>query len=270
MPAWVAILVLLFAGVAIAAPGIGGQATALGTRIFAPIELGIARASESFAHFMGTIGQAGNLARQNSAYSEEIDRLQSQVVQMRELELENEDLRQMLGLRARAPLGSMLSVNVIARDPLSVVQAVTVDRGGDDGVTVNAPVITWRGVVGRVVDVHPKSSEVLLETDVNSAISVRIQAADSRATGVIRGTGDGRLVMQYVPANDLLRTGDLAITSGIGGTFPPGLVIGQIVQVRQKDVEVFQEALVEPAVDMRNLERLYVLLRPLDSGDSAP
>jgi rod shape-determining protein MreC len=179
---------------------------------------------------------------------------------MRELEIENQDLRELLGLRARAPAGSLLSVSVIARDPLRVVQAVTIDRGAESGVAVNAPVISWKGVVGRVIEVHPTSAKVLLATDVNSAVSVRIQDPASRSTGLVRGVGDGRLLLQYVPRTDALRMGDIAITSGIGGIFPSGLVVGKIVQVRQRDFEVFQEALVEPAVDMHNLERLYVLL----------
>jgi rod shape-determining protein MreC len=167
----------------------------------------------------------------------------------------------MLGLRELAPAGSLVSANVIARDPMAIVQSVVIDRGSDDGVTVNYPVVSWRGIVGRVVEVHPRSSKVLLITDVNSGVSARMQDDDSRATGITRGNGDGRLVLQYVPRTDSLRTGSVLITSGIGGTFPPGLVIGTILQIRQKDVEVFQEALIEPAVDIRNLERIYVLLR---------
>ena len=216
----------------------------------------------SVGHLFDTVQHASDLAVQNQTYRDEIDRLQAAIVQMRELEVENRDLRELLGLRERAPLGSLLSVDVIARDPLGPVQAVTIDRGSDDGIRTNLPVITWKGLVGRIVEANPTSAKVLLITDVNSAVSVRIQDPASRATGVIRGVGDGRLLLQYVPRTDLLRTGDVAITSGIGGIFPSGVLVGSVLQVRQRDVEVFQEALVEPAADMRNLERLYVLLRP--------
>jgi rod shape-determining protein MreC len=75
--------------------------------------------------------------------------------------------------------------------------------------------------------------------------------------------------MQYVPRTDQLRAGDLAITSGIGGIFPAGIVVGTVTQVRQRDVDVFQEALVEPAIEMKSLERLYVVLRPDSSSSSA-
>lgn len=265
VPAWVSLLVLLFAGLLVAAPGPANQLEGLGTHVIAPLQFGVSGALGSVARLAETVRHAGELRAQNAVYREEVDRLRAMVIQMRELELENQDLRRLLDLRQRTTLGSLLSVNVIGQDPLSIIQAVTVDRGSSDGVVVGAPVITWRGLVGRVVEVHPSAARVLLITDVNSAVSARIQDPDSRTTGIARGTGDGRLLLQYVPRMDPLRTEDVAITSGAGGTFPSGLVIGRVLQARQKDVDVFQEALLEPAVDMRNLERLYVVLRPADS-----
>ena len=85
----------------------------------------------------------------------------------------------------------------------------------------------------------------------------------------VRGIGDGRLLLQYVPRSDKLQVGDVAITSGIGGVFPAGLVVGRVAQVRQKDVDVFQEALVETTVDMRSLERTYVFLRTAPGAEPA-
>jgi rod shape-determining protein MreC len=228
----------------------------------APIEAGLTSAVRAVGHLVDTVRLAGQLSAQNQGYRQEIERLQALEVQLREVELENQDLRRLLGLRARAPLGTLISVNVIAQDPLSIVQAVMVDRGSDDGVSINQPVISWRGIVGRVVEVHPTASKVLLATDVNSAISARVQDPDSRATGIMRGAGNGRLLLQYVPREDRIRSGDVVITSDIGGTFPSGLVIGRVVQVRQREEEAFQDAVVEPAVDMRNLERLYIIARP--------
>jgi rod shape-determining protein MreC len=264
-----AIASLAVVGILILAPGPALQVESLAVRAMAPLEAGTTMVVRSVGHLFETIRLAGHLAAQNQTYRQEIDRLQSMEVQLREVELENLDLRRMLGLRARAPLGELISVNVIAQDPVAVVQAVMVDRGSDDGVVVNQPVISWRGIVGRVQEVHPTAAKVLLATDVNSGISGRIQDPDSRATGIVRGTGDGRLLLQYVPRDDVIRVGDTVITSDIGGTFPSGLVMGKITSVRQKDVEAFQEAVVEPSVDMRNLERLYVIGRPAD-GSAAP
>lgn len=259
---WVAIAGLAVVAFLILVPGPSTHAEALGVRLVAPVEAGLTSVLRGIGHLIETVRLAGQLAAQNQAYRQEIERLQALEVQLREVELENQDLRRLLGLRARAPLGRLISVNVIAKDPLSMVQAIMVDRGTEDGVAVNQPVISWRGVVGRVVEVHPTAAKVLLATDINSAISARVQDPDSRATGVVRGTGDGRLLMQYVLRQERVREGDVVITSDIGGTFPSGLVIGRVLQVRQKEVEAFQEALLEPAVDMRNLERLYIIDRP--------
>src|SRR4051812_24855057 len=126
VPGWVAILILLTAAVIVAGPTAGRQAAAVGTQLFAPLEYGVSQAAGGMAHLVDTVRRAGEIARQNEDYRQDIDRLQAQLVQMRELELENQDLRELLGLRARATLGTMLSVNVIARDPVSIVQAVTV------------------------------------------------------------------------------------------------------------------------------------------------
>ena len=259
---WMAILAVGVAVVLVVVPGIGRQAQVIGTSILAPLEFGLSQSIARTGRLLETIHQAGALSDQNRQYREELDRMEATLIRLRELELENRDLRQMLGLRDVAPSGTLLSASVIARDPVALVNAVTLDRGWDDGVAKNQAVVTWRGVVGRVVEVHAKTAKVLLVSDVNSAVSVRVQDPTSRANGTVRGIGDGRLLLQYVPRADRLQTDDQVITTGIGGVFPPGLVVGRVVQVRLRDADAFQEALVEPAVDIRNLERTYVLLRP--------
>jgi rod shape-determining protein MreC len=121
-------------------------------------------------------------------------------------------------------------------------------------------IITWRGVVGRASRVGPTSSKVLLVTDTSSSISGRVQSSESRVTGIIRGRPEGGLLMQRIPQEETLQTGETVVTSDFGGLMPEGLVIGQIVQIRRKDVDVLQEAVIEPSADMKRLERLYVLL----------
>ena len=132
----------------------------------------------------------------------------------------------------------------------------------NDGVRTDMVVVTWRGLVGRVIQANPTSSKVLLLTDVNSSVSVRIQDPASRATGVVRGTADSGLLLEHVPQQDKLDQDQLVITSGLGGVYPEGLVVGKVVRVQRKDVDVFQEAVVQPAVDVDKLERLYVLADP--------
>lgn len=262
IPWWAAALVIGAVVVMIFVPEPAQQVESLGTRILGPVQFGVSGVISQGEEVAGVVRKMGDLARQNDQYREEIDRLQAEIVRLRELEVENRDLRNLLGLKQSAGPGELLPVRVIARDPSPYVQAITIDRGTDDGVVDGKPVITWRGVVGRVSRAGATTAKVILVTDVNSSISGRIQASESRVTGIIRGRPEGGLLMQHIPQEESLQTGETVITSDLGGVLPEGLVVGQVVQVRRKDVDVFQEAIIEPAADLKRLERLYVLMDP--------
>ena len=269
MPWWTALLVVLIAAVLIFVPGGAQQVEAVGTRLLAPLKFGVSGAVGQVEGVVSVAQRVGDLANQNDQYREEIDRLQADIVRLRELEVENRDLRNLLGLKQRSGAGELLPVRVIARDPSPYVQSITIDRGEEDGLRDGMPVITWRGVVGRVNRVSPTSSKVLLVTDTSSSISGRIQSSEARVAGILRGRPEGGLVMQHIPQEESVQTGDTVITSDLGGIMPEGLVVGQVVQIRRKDVDVFQEALIEPAADMKQLERLYVMLAPVASRSDA-
>jgi rod shape-determining protein MreC len=267
---WLLPLVLLaIAGVFVLVPGPARNVEAFGTRVLQPIQDGVSRLVGQVDDVSTVLGKMNELSQQNAQYRDEIDRLQAEIARLRELEVENRDLRNLLGLKQRTGTGELLPVRAIARDPSPFVQAVTIDRGSEDGVREGMPVITWRGVVGRVNRVGPTSSKVLLITDTSSSISGRIQGSEARVTGLVRGRQEGGLVMQHIPQEESIQTGDTIVTSDLGAILPEGLVIGQIVQIRRKDVDVFQEAVIEPSSDMKSLERLYVLLSMGETrGDS--
>jgi rod shape-determining protein MreC len=258
-PRWLAVGVLFLATALLLLHTPGRQAEALGSRILLPLQSAAASLVRGTTEVVDTVQYARQLREQNTLLRDEVDRLQAEMVRLRELELENYDLRNLLGLRQQAAPGEMLPVRVVARDPLPFAQAIVIDSGTDQGITEDLPVLTWRGLVGRVVEAEPTSARVLLVTDANSSISGRVQDPDSRATGVVRGRNDDFLLMQYLPQGEQVSTGDLVITSGLGGVFPAGLPLGKIVQVRRRDQDLFQEALIEPSAPLRHLERLYVV-----------
>ncbi len=264
-----ATLIVVAVGALIFVPEPASQVEALGTRILAPVQFGVSGLVGQAEEVTTVVRKMGDLARQNDQYREEIDRLQTEIVRLRELDVENRDLRNLLGLKQQSGTGELVPVRVIARDPSPYVQSITIDRGTEDGVREGLPLITWRGVVGRINRAGPTSSKVLLIVDVNSSISGRVQGAESRATGIIRGRAEGGLLMQHIPQEETLQTGETVITSDLGGVMPEGLVVGQIIQVRRKDVDVFQEALIEPSSDMKRLERLYVLAAPAPAREGA-
>ena len=197
-----------------------------------------------------------DLAAENADYQDQVDQLQSQLVKMRELEVENSDLRNLLSMKERTGPGALIPVQVIARDDTPYVQAITIDHGSNDGVRQDAVVITTKGLVGHVERVDPTSSKVRLINDLNSSVSVRLQT-ESRTTGVLRGQSQGNLmVIAYIPQTDVVQPGDVVLTSGLGGMYPEGLVVGKVARVERKDADPFQAAVVEAAVEMDKLERL--------------
>lgn len=162
-------------------------------------------------------------------------------------------------MKERAGPSALISVQVIARDDTPYVQGITIDHGANDGIKKDAVVITHQGLVGHVEKVEPTTAKVRLINDLNSSVSVRLQT-ESRTTGIVRGQSQGNLmVIAYIPQTDVVSRDDVVLTSGLGGVYPEGLVVGKVARVERNDADPFQAAVVESAVAMDKLERLYVL-----------
>ncbi len=214
----------------------------------------------ALAAFFTVIGRVSDLYQENQRLRQEVAQLRGDLARLAELERENRWLREQLGLRQTHPDFRWISARVIGYDPSNVARSVVIDRGSRDQVAEGMTVFTPAGLVGRVVQVSPLSAKVLLITDPASAVNGVLQS--SRARGVVQGSPDplqNRLVMRYIGQEEKIATGELVLTSGLGGVFPAGLPIGRVVAVRQQDTALFQEALIEPLVDLQRLEEVLVL-----------
>jgi rod shape-determining protein MreC len=259
LPRWVSTLVVVMVAVLFMIPGPLRAAESIGSFLLTPFQMGVSGTAGEVGNVLETITRVRDLATQNAEYRDELDQMQSQLVQMRELEVENRDLRNLLGMTQRTGPGTLIAVQVIARDDTPYVQAITIDKGANDGIKQDAVVITHKGLVGHVERVNPTSSKVRLINDLNSSVSVRLQT-EARTTGVLRGQSQGNLmVIAYIPQSDVVQANDVVLTSGLGEMYPEGLVVGKVARVERKDADPFQAAVVEPAVEMDKLERLYVL-----------
>nr|WP_290667004.1 rod shape-determining protein MreC [Ardenticatena sp.] len=188
-----------------------------------------------------------------------------------ELENENHQLRALLEFKNAHPNYLLLvaevtrnetPARVVSTDPNNLVRAVRINQGRAEGVDVGMPVVTARGLLGRVVDVGERWAEVMLIIDETSAVAALDQ--QSRAGGIVEGTGTG-LVMRYIDNDQSVEPGDIILTSGLGGQFPKGLVIGTVRDVIRKDVNPYQEAIVDSPVDFNNVEYVFVVreFRPI-------
>jgi len=233
----------------------------IGTQAFAPLQWSLAGPVQTVSDVLSTIQNVGELRAENARLREEVDQLVGESARAQELERENQELREQLGFKRENPSLEWLSAQVIYSDPSNLVQSVTINVGNRDGVKQGMTVVTPRGLAGRIVQVSQNTSRVLLITDASSSVAAVIQ--DSRARGVISGQRRELLTMKYIPQSETIRTGERVVTSGAGGVFPEGILIGRIADVTRKDVDMFQEAQVEPEVDFARLDRVLVVTNHL-------
>ncbi len=190
--------------------------------------------------------------------------LEDQIIALQEQATEAEILRALLDFARVSPESRYLAASVIGLDPSPFVRSISIGAGSDRGLTYGMPVVSEAGLVGRIVEVNATFSRVQLITDPQAAVSVRLQA--SRADGLVVAQTNGELQVEQISHEVAVTQGELVLTSGLGGVFPPDLPVGRIVSVRTRDFELFQQAVLEPAVDFEGLEIVLVItnFRPVD------
>lgn len=199
-----------------------------------------------------------NIRKQNSELLEQLRLMNGRLIGEQDALLANERLKALLSLKGKLPAPS-LAASIIGEDGAPWFKTLIIDRGESDGFQEGMPVVASDGVVGQIVKVSGNSSRVLLITDHSSAIAAVLQR--SRARGVVRGAGSGRLTLEFAIREDDVKVGDQIITSGIGGTFPKGVPIGEVTMVKKGEYGIFQTVEVRPAVMISRLEEVLVLLK---------
>ncbi len=207
------------------------------------------------------------LAQENEAQRQRIALLESEVARLREYAYENQALRRDLQFKNRHPDLELIRARIISEDPNNYVSALTIDQGRAAGVVPGMVVVSGDGLLGRVSSVSTNSAKIVLITDASTSIYAVVQRPESRASGIIEGTGQDRLTMKFVSQTAEIQPGDVVVTSGRGGTFPGGIHVGQVVSVQRNDVAPFQQAEVQPAVDARLLDTVLIVANFLPATD---
>lgn len=230
-------------------------------RVTTPLQQGVALAVSRAGELAQTARDLRDLRQRNKQLEAENARLLLENVRYRELEGEAGLLRNLLNFVHAHPSfdvqGAHVVGRVIGRDPSNLQRYITLDVGRQAGIARNMPVVTDRGLVGRISDVGDGWSRVRLIIDASSLVNALAQS--TRASGLVQGQADGSLVMRAVPQGDTISVGDTVFTSGLGGSFPRQILIGQITEVERKDYELYQTAAVQPTVDFDHLEVVLVI-----------
>lgn len=232
-----------------------GQPFALaGSAIFSPVRSVGTYVSESSA----TRAEVAELKKQNRE-------LKARLAQLDEAKLENERVSGLVDF-ARAQDFATLGARVIGRPVASWDHSIIIDRGTHDEVALGAPVVAAGGLVGQVVDVTPFSASVRLITDTDSGVAVIVQR--TRAEGVVRGSVDGKLTLEFVGKEAMPVRGDVLVTSGMGGVFPKGIVVGEVTSVAAPQADLFPKVQVESRVSIGRIEEALVLIGSTTSQQS--
>ena len=201
------------------------------------------------------------LARENEQLRRDNDVLRQQVRAFGETGRENLRLQQLLNLKEHRASRSV-AARVIGRDASNWWKSIQIDRGISDGVRNDMPVLNADGLIGKVISVSRSEARVLLVVDRNCKVSALLQ--DSREPGIVSGAESvfkPRCVMTYVNRDAKIKAGEPVITSGLGGVFPKGILIGTVLRAQlNKQTGMYQDVEVTPGADFQRLEEVVVIL----------
>ena len=258
------LIILVLAALLLMALQISGNlrpVTSAITQLTSPAQLSATGITESVSSFFESLTSLRTIQRDAAALAVRNLQLQAEIATLQEVEKENEALRAMLDFAQTRPRlelrGAQIVSRVIGEESTNFLESILIDLGRQHGIEVGMPVVTDEGLVGRISDVTDTTAKVLLLNDPSSSASALL--GESRLNGVVRGSTSGDLVMDFIPQGLTFTAGETVLTSGLGGRFPKGIVIGQVEEIETQANAVFQKATVHPSVDFGSLELVLVI-----------
>ncbi len=268
----VLLLALAFVGFVLHNAGLLGVIERPLVQVSAPVQASVSQLASQLSDLTRSVSDLRNLRQRNADLEAENASLLLENVRLKEVEVEVSILQELLNFSQTHPSFDMKGAHVVARvigrDPSNLQRYITLDVGKEAGIARNMPVVTGRGLVGRISDVGTGWSRVMLIIDVSSSVNALTQS--TRASGLVQGQADGSLVMSAVPQSDTVSVGDTVFTSGLGGNLPRQILIGQITAVERSDYELYQVATVQPTVDFDHLEAVLVVTGFLPVEEATP
>jgi rod shape-determining protein MreC len=214
--------------------------------------------------FLTVPRDVASLRQRNGELEAEVARLQTQVLDLQQQVTETNILSALVDFARANPEYSYKAAAVIGRDPSPFLHYVIINAGSNEGILPGMPVVTDKGLVGRVDAVIAEAARLQLVTDAASAINVHTQASNAEAMLVGSTTGD--LSMDMIPQDANIQVGDVVLTSGLGGNYPANILVGQVISIRKLQSELFQQAAIQANVDYNQLQFVLVItnFKPVD------
>lgn len=224
--------------------------------ITAPIQTAISWTLEQAVDVYQGYLYLWNVKTQNTRLFEENRKLLGQIAGLKEAQNENTRLRELLNFQEKMKLETIVA-RVIAKDVSTEFRAVRINRGENAGIKKGMAVVTYEGVVGRVMRTTGTTADVVTILDLLSAVDGVIER--SRARGVVEGLTDEMCQLKFTLRVDDIQVGDLLLSSGLGGIYPRGVAIGTVSKVNKKPFGITQDVEVKPSVDFTKLEEVMIV-----------
>ena len=269
---WQSIAIALVV-IGILALALGGYMNSIGQAVLSPFvnaQAWITVRYNAYRDLIASPEEIADLYRRNAQLEAEISNLQTEIIALRQQVVEVEMLTTLLDFARARPQNDYQAAAVIGRDPRPFLQYVIINRGSDDGIKRGMPVVSAEGLIGRVAAVTAGAARVQLITDPSSKVNVLILPAEVDA--VVQGSITSDIFLDLIPQDAPINPGDLVLTSGLGGNYPPDILVGQISSVRKEATALFQQASLQPVVDFNRLQIVLIIVNftPLDISPLLP
>lgn len=225
--------------------------------VVSPVQNLIAHTLDSVGGVVDHYLLVADVSKENEKLKQEIDKLVRQNNDLLEELRQRDRIGGLMEYQEERQLKSVVA-KVIGRDATQWARVVFINRGTQDGIKENLPVVTNAGVVGHVIQAGLNTSKVMLIVDGRSSVDTLF--SHDRVAGVVVGTGMEFCEMKYVPITAEVNVGDQILSSGLGGVYPKGLVMGTVISITKATQGLFQEITISPSADFGRLEEVLVLL----------
>lgn len=231
--------------------------------ITSPFQKAVTYSTDALGNLIDSYVLLVDLKRENVALRRKVTELREENSLLREKAVASGRLQNLLRFSKKIP-GPILPAQIIGIDPSSWFRTILIDKGTKHGVERGMAVVSPEGIVGHVLQTSLHSAKVLLITDFNSSVDAIVQR--SRAKGLVEGNGENRCRLKYAPRAQDIQPGDRVVTSGLGGRYPKGLMIGKIRKIEKKSYGLFQQAEIILSANFSKLEEVFVITetRPIE------
>ena len=230
----------------------------------------LAYPANSVNDFMESISNLTNTYQENQTLKQKVETIYELEVQLNDLKKDNEKMKEALKLQDTLNDYTLINATVIARNPDTWRDIVTINKGANDGLTPQMSVMSDNGLVGKVLDVNPTSARVaLLSNNDNTLVRVAamIQGEKESIYGTLTGFDHEKniLIMSQIQATQEIKVGDKVVTSGLGGVSPSSLYIGTVEEVAMDRFGLYKEVRIKPAADTNDVRYVTVVKRTSES-----